>query len=210
MKSITRKLATAVAVIALAIAASAQVSQVTVINTIAELLAKPATYDEVLIVLGEVTPFDSPLRLAKHFRTLVYPINGVNVFAATNVGEWYLTPLSSGSSAEGVRTNFIANCPEDGTNHEITLGLSGSTYNLQVNQSASVQLPVSLYLEAEDNTSHKIVISKDSGTGVYGLLVYQPSSVIAPIFFALQAADSSEHIINVTTNLGGYSISVNQ
>ena len=208
MKIIKGKIATAGLVVALAFAASAQVSQITVINTIAELLAKPATFGEVLIVLGEVTPFDSPLRLAKHFRTLVYPINGVNVFPATNSGEWYLVPLSSGSVAQGVQTNFIANCPVDGSNHEITLGIYGSTYALQVNQSPSVQLPVSLYLEAEDSTSHKVTISLDSG--VYGLSVAQANSVVAPIFFALAAEDSSEHIVNLTTNFGGYTISVNQ
>lgn len=206
---IIRKIAAALAAVVIAVAAYGQATQVTVINTIAELLAKPATFGEAIIVLGEVTPFDGPLRLAKHFRTLVYPINGVNVFPATNVGEWYLTPLSSSSASEGIRTNFVANCPVDGSNHEITLGISGSTYNLQVNQSPSIQLPVSLYLEAEDNTSHKVVINLDD-SGVYGLLVYTANSVIAPMFFALQASDSSEHIVNITTNLGGYSISVNQ
>jgi hypothetical protein len=112
-----------------------------------------------------------------------------------------LGSLSSGSVAQGVQTNFIANCPVDGSNHEITLGIYGSTYALQVNQSPSVQLPVSLYLEAEDSTSHKVTISLDSG--VYGLSVAQANSVVAPIFFAL-AAETHPSIVNLTTNFGGY------
>ena len=197
-------------VLVAATAYGAAVTQVTVVNTIAELLAKPATFDEVVLVLGDQAPFDSSVRLAKHFRTNVYPINGINVFPATNSGQWYLSALGGGASAPSTTEAIVLNCPDDDSNHEVSVGLFGSNYVLQVNQLPTVQLPSSLYIESSDSTSHKVSLGKSESSGVYSVSVGQGNSIVAPATFALVAQDTSEHIITLVTNFSGHTISVSQ
>ena len=182
--------------------------QLTVVDNLNELLIKPAAFEQTVLVLGTTFPFDSPLRIAKHYRTLVYPTNGVNVFPAVNGGEWFLTLV--GSTAVGGPVGEIALACDDGTVHSVTLGYVNSTFTPYVDQSASLQFPVSLYLESQDGTSHKIGIAKDVGTGVYTLAVHQGNSVVAPVTVALIAPDTSEHTLTLVTNYSAHTLAVTQ
>lgn len=184
-----------------AIAYAASVSPVTVIDSLAALLAKPAIRGETVMVLGSETPFDAPIRIARHFTNILYPIDNVSVFAATNGGEWFLTSLGSVTPTGPVAEVSIT-CPDDTSVHKVTIGLHGGYYTLEVDQSPSVVFPTSLYLEANDGTSHRITIARDPEVPAYRLAVVQELSSVAPQTLVMTHPDATQHTVSLV-NLGG-------
>lgn len=188
---------------------AASVTPVTVIDSLRALLAKPATRGETLLVLGNESPFDAPIRIAKHFTNILYPIDHVSVFPATNGGEWYLTMLG-GVTQVGAVTNLSLTCPDDTSVHAITVNLVGGVYALEVDQDASLLFPTPLYIESDVGTSHRVQVSLDSETGVYRLSVVQDLSAVPPQTVTFIAPDTTQHAITIANLAGIYTIQVQQ
>lgn len=205
-KALTRILISAALGVSL-IAATPQ--PLTILNTLTELLEKPARYGETIIILGGLEPFDAPIRLAKHFTNEAYPINGTTTFPATNGGIWYLTTLGGPSQSGPVNSLAIA-CVDDGTVHDVSVGEYLGYYLLRVEQSASLLYPTINYVESSDGTSHRMTIRKDTDSGLYLVAIAQGTATVAPQTLSFIADDTSEHIVTLTNNQGTHTFLVSQ
>ncbi len=205
-----KRIATKIAFIAMALAVVAATPQpLTVLNTLSELLAKPARYGETVIILGGAAPFDAPIRIAKHFTNEAYPINGTTTFPATNGGIWYLTTLGGTAQSGPVATISIA-CSDDGSVHDVSVGSYLGYYLLRVDQSASLLYPTINYVESSDGTSHRMTIRKNADAGIYTLAIGQGTATVAPQTLTFIADDTSEHIVTLTNYLGTHTFQVTQ
>lgn len=198
-KALTRILISATLGVSL-IAATPQ--PLTVLSTLDELLAKAPIRGETVIVLGGSAAFDNrPISIAKHYKPMIYPTNGITGFPALDGGGWYVVALG-GSSSAGPLNEVVLSCLDDGTVHSMTVYETNGFYVLTIDQSPSVAYPSSVYIESSDGSSHRLLVSKHSDTGVYAPAVAQGSSTVTPSPLVLVAPDTSEHNISIT-NMGG-------
>lgn len=205
-----KRIATKLALLAMGLALVAATPQpMTVLNTLTELLEKPARYGETIIILGGSAPFDAPIRLAKHFTNEAYPINGTTTFPATNGGIWYLTTLG-GSAQSGPVNSLAIACSDDGSVHDVSVSLYLGYYLLRVDQSASLLYPTINYIESSDGTSHRMTIRKDTASGVYSVAIGQGTATVAPQTLTFIADDTSEHIVTLTNYQGTHTFQVTQ
>ena len=186
-------------------------SPVVAIWTLPLLLARKPTHHEILLVLGQDTPMDSAIRLAKHFPTEAYPIDNLTVFPAIGGGIWYLVSFGGGSAPSGPLPSIVLACP-DGTGHLLTVYYDTETdrYTWGVAQAPSVSAGVSLILESTDTTRHQVYVALDSETGRYTLFVEQSNALGAETPLTLFADDLSTHEITLQLIDGEHVIQVVQ
>lgn len=205
-----KRIATKLAFLAMGLALVAATPQpLTVLNTLAELLTKPARYGETVIILGGSAPFDTTVRIAKHFTNEAYPINGTTTFPATNGGIWYLTTLG-GTAQSGPVSSVSISCADDGTVHAVSVSQQLGYYLLSVEQSASLMYPTINYIESSDGTSHRMSIRKDSASGIYSVAIGQGTATVAPQTLTFIAEDTSEHTVTLTNYQGTHIFLVTQ
>lgn len=175
---------------------------VLVFDTMTDLLLYPATTDQTIIILGGAAAFDSPPRVARHYKTLVYPIDNITVFPEIRGGEWYVTPLGGGGSSGGPVSSIAIACPDDNTSHTLRVVKVGAAYSFAIDQSSAVIYPQAVYVESSDSSSHRMTLVKDATTGYYSLALVQTDSVVLPTRLTLIASDTTEHTVGAT-NIGG-------
>lgn len=191
----------------------AQVSPLSVINTLVELLSKRATTGEAILVLGQSSIFDRPIRLARHFTNVVHPINNITTFYAVGGGEWYLVELGSGTNTSSTVTSLSLACG-DGSNHDLAITLDSLTgvYSLEVDQNSSGSSPTTTLLQHSDATTHQLLVSKDSLTGVYSWSLDQADAGGSPSTVTFGFTNGTLHTLSVYKDAltGYYSIAISQ
>lgn len=192
----------------------AQVSPLTVINTLVELLTKKPATGESVLVLGQSAIFDSPIRLARHFTNEVYPIDNITAYSAVGGGEWYLVDLSSGTNSSSSAITTLTLACGDGSNHDLTIvrDILSGVYSLQIDQSSSGSSPTTNLLQHSDATTHELLIAKDSLTGVYSWSLDQADSGGSPSTITFSYSNGTLHTLSVAKDglTGYYSIAISQ
>ena len=185
-------------------------SPVVAIWNLSQLLARKPTNHEILIVLGQTVVMDTPPRIAKHFPTVDYPIDNLNVFPAIGGGIWYLTGLGT-SVPTGPLPSINLACP-DGTGHLFSVYLDEETgrYTWWVEQSASGSSGTAITLTSTDLTRHQVYIHVDAETGRYTAYVEQSNALGAETPLTLFALDLTTHEITLELVDGYHVLKVEQ
>lgn len=181
-----------------------------VVNTLTNLLTSTPTYGQTVVVLGQHSLFDVPIRLAKHFTNVAYAIDNITVYPAVGGGIWKLLSVGSGTGSSVYSIGLL--CPDDGTIHDVGITKVDSFYTLTVSQAPSIGAATPLILNCpSDGSNHQILINLDSETGFYQLEVYQTSTLSSPTTLTMvYSDDSSSHLISLYTDSGFYGLFVQQ
>lgn len=209
-----RRLCTTLALTVSCIGLLAAVSPLTVVNTLVELLTKKPATGETVLVLGQSTIFDVPVRLARHFTNEVYPIDNVTAYSAIGGGEWYLVAIGGGTNGGSSTITTLTLACGDGSNHDLTLYLDSLTgvYSLQVNQSNSLSSPTTTLLQHTDTTTHELLVALDGLTGVYSWALDQGDSGGSGSTVAFSFTNATTHTLSVYKDplTGAYSPTISQ
>lgn len=163
---------------------------------------RPIT-NQTVIVLGENTPLDVPIRLGIHGASWG-SANDVDIFNAIGGGQWRLVGLSGSA---GIQSTVTIQA-DDTTRHDVSIEYDQGQYIWSISQSNSVNSPSYVILGADDSTKHQLLVVL--ADGLYTLSVEQSASSSQSSAMILRHSDSTEHELGVVLDQGTYNLTISQ